>query len=189
MEGIETSMSAVNGLSGAGEGLMSPLLLGGDSPNMTSGSFQFSQAPSVRSPTPEPEDTTEDPDPSAPDSALNINTISTHDSDPAHQPYLGRVDELDTGPLPTTPTMNGHSQINSEGEGSGEGGNMTPHGMSERPIPLSSTTTPTSSVTDEEGRRIAAIPRGTPRRPAELGSLGDRFVSGGEVMEGETKQE
>jgi hypothetical protein len=153
--GIDTSMPGHDG-AGLGDGLMSPLMLG-DGPNVN-GSFQFAQAPSVRSPTPEPEDT-----------PMLSDTIQTHDTDPGHQPYLGRVDELDTGPLPSTPTANGLGSVNVEGEGSGEGGNMTPHGMSERPVAISSTTTPGS-----EDRRIAGVPR---PKTAGVGSLESRFVS------------
>jgi hypothetical protein len=38
--------------------------------------------------------------------------------------------------------------------GAGEGGNMTPHGMSDKPVPISSTT-----VVGEEERKIAGMPR------------------------------
>ena len=38
--------------------------------------------------------------------------------------------------------------------GAGEGGNMTQHGMSDKPVPISSTT-----VVGEEERKIAGMPR------------------------------
>lgn len=101
------------------DGLMSPLVLGDNT--FPSGD---------RSPTPEPEEDAE--------------RLATH-SDPGHQPYLGRVDELDSGPV-----TNGHA----EEEGVGETGSMTPHGMSERPVALSSTT-----VISEPEREIAPLPR------------------------------
>ncbi|ORY28307.1 hypothetical protein BCR39DRAFT_565450 [Naematelia encephala] len=131
---------------GLDDGLMSPLILG-------------SGAPSVRSPTPEPDEQEQEQEQPSGNGA----------SDPAHQPYLGRVDELDTGPIDSysaSPTINGHGHGHVAGEegGTGEGGNMTPHGMSERPVPISSTTT----TPDEADRRIAALPRQ---------SLLERFVS------------
>jgi hypothetical protein len=153
MEGIEEGHT--NGRS-VDEGLMSPLMLGGDSPN-PSGAFRFAPTPNVRSPTPEPEEVASEPHFSGSDS-----------SDPGHQPYLGRVDELDTGPVRSDSAVrtNGHkgSDHDDPGAGSGEGGNMTPHGMRERPVPISSTTT-----MGESGRRVAGMPRG---------GLDDRFVAG-----------
>lgn len=97
-------------------------------------------------------------------------SASENAHDPAHQPYLGRVDELDTGPL----NENGHSQVgehdstqDTEGRtrgrvhdtagGGGEGGNMTPHGMSDRPVPISSTTV--LGTDPLEGREVAGLPR------------------------------
>ena len=82
-------------------------------------------------------------------------------ADPGSQPYLGRVDELDTGPIQSTPsTSTGNGNAGREDEhvipGTGEGGVMTPHGMSEKPIPISSTT-----VISEEERRIAGLRQGT----------------------------
>lgn len=139
------------------DGLMSPLMLGGDSPN-PSGGLRFAEPPNVRRPTPEPEEMVSSPP---------AREAESHD--PGHQPYLGRVDELDTGPLTLSASahVNGHKirgDHEDPGVGSGEGGNMRPHGMSERPVPISSTTS-----IEEGERRIAGIPRG---------GLGDRFVTG-----------
>ena len=128
------------------EGLMSPLILGGESPDPnTSASFQFAPAPNVRSPTPEPEESASALSGSSPP---EVPETASESSDPSNQPYLGRVDELDTGPLsptntsPTTSTNGGHTERReSNASGTGEGGTMTPHGMSERPVPISSTTT------------------------------------------------
>ena len=139
------------------EGLMSPLMLGGESSN-SSGMFQFPPAPNVRSPTPEPEENISSP-----------TLAGSEASDPGHQPYLGRVDELDTGPLTSTlpAHVNGfkpgleHQDL---GTGAGEGGNMRLHGMSERPMAISSTTT-----IGLRERPVAGLPRG---------GLSDRFVSG-----------
>ncbi len=151
MEGIEGAH--VNGRS-TDDGLMSPLMLGEDSAN-PSGGFQYAAAPNVRSPTPEPEE------------MASTHLSGSDSSNPGHQPYLGRVDELDTGPLPSTATINGNGHAADhedpgagDGAGAGEGGNMTPHGMSDRPVPISSTTTE---------RRVAGIPRS---------GLRDRFVAG-----------
>ena len=119
-------------------------------------------------------------------------------NDPAHQPYLGRVDELDTGPLPiptTSPSSSSSSTSNStssggsggaeeedehrrkgrrlsnalsvanvtangSSEGTGEGGTMTPHGMSDRPVPISSTTSvPADDADKGKGREVAQLPR------------------------------
>ncbi|WVF71974.1 hypothetical protein IAT40_006784 [Kwoniella sp. CBS 6097] len=112
---------------------------------------------------------------------------SIEHSDPAHQSYLGRVDELDTGPITPTastsvpnsstlPPSDSHLHKKRPDEvvplpGTGEGGNLTPHGMSEKPVPISSTTV----VKDEKGERnIAGLPRSTSEK-----SLRDRFVSAG----------
>lgn len=112
----------------APEGLMSPLMLSSES----NGVFQPQQPQNGggRSPTPEPEEEGEA-------------------SNPGNEPYLGRVDELDAGPL-------AHTNGADEGEiatGRGESGNMTPHGMHSRPEPLSSTT-----VIKDEDREIAPLP-------------------------------
>lgn len=189
---------------------MSPLTLGGESPNMSSG-FQFTQAPSVRSPTPEPEEGEEqDGSTSSGGGALEKNkggngdvemsaveedgspaqTISTPtpsqiSSDPGHQPYLGRVDELDTGPIassdatPSTPSANGHDQRDEDMStpGTGEAGTMTPHGMSERPVPISSTTV----VEPLEDRRVAGLPTRVGEKVQDGPGLEERFVSSGEV--------
>lgn len=114
-----------------GDGLMSPLVLSGEGGN---GVFapQQPQNGGGRSPTPEPEEEGE-----------------ADASKPGNEPYMGRVDELDAGPL-------AHTNGADEGEiatGRGESGNMTPHGMHSRPEPLSSTT-----VIKEEDREIAPLP-------------------------------
>ncbi|OCF45380.1 hypothetical protein I317_00625 [Kwoniella heveanensis CBS 569] len=113
---------------------------------------------------------------------------SIEHSDPAHQSYLGRVDELDTGPILATssansdpsssssPPADGHLHKKRSDEvvplpGTGEGGNLTPHGMSDKPVPISSTTV----VKDEMGdRSIAGLPRTTSEK-----TLSERFVSAG----------
>ena len=109
-----------------------------------------------RSPTPEPDSTSDIPSP----------------SDPGHQSYLGRVDELDTGPAPN---VNGHSNHVDRAAnevpqpGTGEGGVLTPHGMSERPVPISSTTTMATGP-----RQTAGLPRRDDR------TLMERFVHASE---------
>ena len=163
--GQEMEHGHANGRS-TDEGLMSPLILGGESSN-PSGTFQFSPAPSVRSPTPEPEELDSPP-----------SLAGSESSDPGHQSYLGRVDELDTGPLTSTlPShVNGFKpglEYQDHGAGAGEGGNMRLHGMSERPMAISSTTT-----MGLRERPVAGLPRG---------GLSDRFVSGG--TEEEEKEE
>lgn len=115
-----------------GDGLMSPLMLSGE--GGSNGVFvpQQPQNGGGRSPTPEPEEEGD-----------------TEASNPGNEPYLGRVDELDAGPL-------AHTNGADEGEiatGRGEAGNMTPHGMHSRPEPLSSTT-----VIKDEDREIAPLP-------------------------------
>ena len=147
------------------EGLMSPLVLeNGFGGNM-------------RSPTPEPEDAEMNGEEEPRTTATAGSVIGLMESqDPGHQPYLGRVDELDTGPVTST-GANGHMNGGEDGVGVGvgEGGNMTVHGMSDRPVPITSTTTA------ESERRIAALPR--PR------GLADRFVSGGTEGGDEVKAE
>lgn len=132
------------------DGLMSPLMLS-DSP----GVFASQQA-GGRSPTPEPEDEAE-----MGENECARDKGGEMSGDPGHQPYLGRVDELDSGPL----TTNGH-QVDADGEeratGVGEAGNMTPHGMSDQPVPLSSTT-----VIGEGAREIAPMPRRSASREPE----------------------
>lgn len=141
---------------------------------------------SHRSPTPEPED-----------QDTRVRLSGNESSDPAHQPYLGRVDELDTGPIipntvsssstthtsiGTNPHLNGDHSPEGHGEagmgGTGEGGNMTRHGMSDKPVPISATTTvvPQSEVT---GGRVMA---GLPRSRSVVG-LNERFV-GAQMEEG-----
>jgi len=150
-----------NGLSAPGghteENMMSPLILGDESNEAITEEYRLDDNSSARSPTPEPEESN-----SQPQSQEAINTdiemetapgpLTT--SDPGNQPYLGRVDELDTGPL----QGNREDQKNGRedervSEGTGEGGGLTPHGMSERPVPISSTTV----IADEE-RKIASLP-------------------------------
>ncbi|KAL7424178.1 hypothetical protein Q5752_001764 [Cryptotrichosporon argae] len=137
-----------------GDGLMSPLML-----ENSNGFFGGTSA--GRSPTPEPEEDVEMPAAASSSASSRVATspppaLPTHNDDPAHQPYLGRVDELDTGPL-TSPPSNGHAaqdDIATTGTiGAGEGGAMPAHGMSERPVPISSTT-----VVDDS-REIAPLPR------------------------------
>lgn len=171
---------------GTEDGLLSPLNLSEEKTPSSSG----------RSPTPEPEDsiaTTSGP------STNDIDTemVSPGDiprpenpqgtSDPANTSYMGRVDELDTGPLPTSEqvSIKRRSSISSSSSqmevddretvvmaGQGEGGHLAPHGMADKPMPLSSTTV----VKDvpEEGRMIKGL-----RRNESEKSLGERFVSGG----------
>lgn len=177
-DGMDIDSEERNG--SIGEEPMSPLVLNqvelpeeSESAGMTSGPTTTAGTTSGRSPTPEPEDNET--------RSLSGNTSS----DPAHQPYLGRVDELDTGPVAAAANdaMGGHGSSNghisperSEGGqgGTGEGGNMTPHGMSDKPVPISATTT----VKEEEGRKVA----GLPRSKSVLG-LNERFVSAGEESE------
>ncbi|BEJ12423.1 hypothetical protein CspHIS471_0208830 [Cutaneotrichosporon sp. HIS471] len=132
------------------DGLMSPLML-----SEGSGVFASQQS---RSPTPGPED---EEDGEASDAGASGESgdgtsggspgrTEAEDSDPGSQPYLGRVDELDSGPI----TTNGHHGDEERPTGVGEGGNMTPHGMSDQPVPLSRTT-----VIGEPHREIAPLPR------------------------------
>lgn len=127
----------------------------------------------TRSPTPEPEDppststssTTQaqediemssdaTPTSTTPTNLLSVPEAQPSSGDPGNQPYLGRVDELDTGPIQPSPSVSGHGNREDEHvvPGTGEGGGMTPHGMSEKPVPISSTT-----VISEEERRIAGL--------------------------------
>jgi hypothetical protein len=157
---------------GQEEGLMSPLMLGGNSEhgaNLASsdkspkdehaaGGASDESHPKSASPT----------TPAHPASSSTPVTIGP--SDPGHQSYLGRVDELDTGPLAQPANSNGE-KTEREDEimtpGTGEGGNMAPHGMSDKPVPISSTT-----VLGDEERKIAGIPKA---------SLGERFVKADEA--------
>ncbi|KGB79685.2 hypothetical protein CNBG_5523 [Cryptococcus deuterogattii R265] len=168
------------------EGLLSPL-------DLSEGKIPSS---SDRSPTPEPEDSTAAPSgPSIND--IDAEMVSPGDiprpenpqgtSDPANTSYMGRVDELDTGPLPTSEqvaikrrssTSSSSSQMEMDSRetvvmaGQGEGGHLAPHGMADKPMPLSSTTV----VKDEpEGGRVI---KGLRRSESEK-SLRERFVSGG----------
>ncbi|ORX33773.1 hypothetical protein BD324DRAFT_638524 [Kockovaella imperatae] len=166
----------------AEDGLMSPLLLGDESPKPNDGpasgenvdgGFKFAPAPQVRSPTPEPEQSRGGGGSSANPNALSLSgsiSLETGESsDPGNQPYLGRVDELDTGPMVSAPELEGETA-----RGAGEAGNMVQHGMSDRPVPLSSTT-----VVKDEERKIAPKPK----------TLEERFTSGSGVEEenGENK--
>ncbi|WVW82879.1 hypothetical protein I302_104891 [Kwoniella bestiolae CBS 10118] len=220
--------SSSNGLGGGNkisldDGLMSPLML------EESGIFGSSANP--RSPTPEPEESEptrpegdkdvdmeveedervkvkspDTPIPPRPKAAQGQYTqdVEHESSDPGHQSYLGRVDELDTGPItsPSTPTSqdqvkDGQSPLKGKGKnghghghgpeeipvpGTGEGGNMTPHGMSEKPVPISSTTV-LDEDKEKEKRTIAGLPRSSSEK-----SLRERFVSAS-ADEGEGKKE
>ncbi|OXG52875.1 hypothetical protein J010_01309 [Cryptococcus neoformans] len=170
------------------EGLLSPLNLSEEKTPSSSG----------RSPTPEPEDSIAmTSGPSINDIDIDTEMVSPGDiprpenpqgtSDPANTSYLGRVDELDTGPLPTSEqvgikrrssTSSSSSQMEVDSRetvvmaGQGEGGHLAPHGMADKPMPLSTTTV----VKDEpEGGRMI---KGLRRNESEK-SLGERFVSGG----------
>lgn len=166
--------NGLNGLSVKSEGLMSPLMLGNSSDD---GRFGSDAAFDPRSPTPEPEDSkieshdettsaeSEDIRPETDTLRANLSNnapastnlpaahlTGSESQDPGHQPYLGRVDELDTGPLSDSASANGG---HIDDDGTGEGGNMTPHGMSDKPVPISSTTT----VPSGENRDVAPLPR------------------------------
>ncbi|WWD01189.1 hypothetical protein V866_008129 [Kwoniella sp. B9012] len=211
------------------DGLMSPLML-----NEESGVFGSTTNP--RSPTPEPEesDPTQNQDINMDTDSTPKNEEETEEkvkspdtpipprpkvsqgqyesiepsSDPAHQSYLGRVDELDTGPITSTsspstqdkgnnsngdssPSRSRSKHGNGHGHGieeipvpgTGEGGNMTPHGMSEKPVPISSTTV-LDSEKEKEKRTIASLPRSSSEK-----SLRERFVSAGSEGEGEQSKE
>lgn len=125
------------------DGLMSPL-------NLQSGdSGRFGDALGVRSPTPEPDEVQGGPQSPKASLSPTLTDAPSGTSDPGHQSYLGRVDELDTGPL--SDPQGQEEEVTTTG--TGEGGNMTPHGMSEKPVPISSTT-----VINEE-RKIAGMPK------------------------------
>jgi hypothetical protein len=162
------------------EELMSPLLLderpleveagegGGAASSSSSADQDHTDASTdtranARSQTPEPEDTASRiPPRPAPPPVVEPLLTGSESSDPGHQPYLGRVDELDTGPIVSRPSSDtpvpGAKKEDrgdqGEGMGTGEGGNMTPHGMSERPVPISATT-----VVEESERKVAGLPR------------------------------
>ncbi|WVQ71817.1 hypothetical protein IAR50_001359 [Cryptococcus sp. DSM 104548] len=206
-------LATANGSNGSEEGLMSPLLLSEEKTTFA-----------ARSPTPEPEESNAEairrsdeagdldtemaplspepadiPRPSAP-APLNDPTSPTAPSaDPSNTSYLGRVDELDTGPIPadsledagikrrTSNASSVKAEVEAELDrgnmvgGQGEGGNLMPHGMSEKPVPLSSTTVvpEDGAAPGVEGRVI----KGLRRSESEKG-LRERFVSGG-VQEAE----
>jgi hypothetical protein len=218
-------------------GLMSPLTLGGgegdregDGEREGGGeggltnpsSFQLAQSPNVRSPTPEPEDEenagagagegsarAEDIEMDVIDISSGAADVPQTSSDPGHQPYLGRVDELDTGPIMTDPSVtvatNGHGHGHGQGghgngmepreqdmstPGTGESGTMTPHGMSERPIPLSSTTVVHDlPAGGGEERKMASLPGRVADKVEEGPELGERFVSSGSVEANMPKEE
>lgn len=128
------------------EGLMSPLMLsaeGGSGGGGNGAAFTTQAANNgARSPTPEPES-------EGSGNGAGNSVGNGTENNPGSTPYLGRVDELDAGPL-------AHANGKDEGEvatGHGEGGNMTPHGMHSRPEPISSTT-----VIKDEEREIAPLP-------------------------------
>ncbi|WWD16110.1 hypothetical protein CI109_100535 [Kwoniella shandongensis] len=201
---------------GLDDGLMSPLMLGGESTMGGGEGFGFggsstsnaaAGSSNARSPTPEPEDDDGDTEmasategesssptaiageiPPRPEPAQGQYTSTEH-TDPAHQSYLGRVDELDTGPITSSPIKeedgsnspvakrNGHGgseEVPPPTTGTGEGGNMAPHGMSEKPVPISSTT-----VVKDDKREIAGL-----RRSASEKTLLERFVSAAKEEEG-----
>jgi hypothetical protein len=81
--------------------------------------------------------------------------------DPGHEPYLGRVDELDAGPVDVA-NGNGHGEEGDEKPGLGERGAMTPHAMSDRPVPISSTT-----VIADTPREIAPLRRSVSQAEGE----------------------
>lgn len=134
------------------DSLMSPLML------ESSGTFAVQQGDRARSPTPEPEQEPESAaraaaaDSKSPTrtEASTSSAASSNGANPGHQPYLGRVDELDAGPVKS----NGHAEDADGDAGMGEGGTMTPHTMSDRPVPISSTT-----VIAEDEREIAPLRR------------------------------
>lgn len=145
--------------------LMSPLML-------DNGTFS-SQQEGRRSPTPEPQDA-DMAEPQAETGHAN----GSEASDPGHQPYLGRVDELDAGPIGS----NGHSDEDGvEASRLGERGEMLPHGMSSHPVPLSSTT-----VISETEREIAPLPRSASRVDVQEGADEVKEEPAGEVVEGDT---
>lgn len=177
-------------MEGSGQGLMSPLMLGGE--DSSGAPFRFDDAPAVPSArSPESDEQNGSSPALMTDDAASSSPIAPplqENSDPANQPYLGRVDELDTGPLPSTPDAtstppsqisSGYSEPSSQRRrrgsdesqtsqtGAGEGGTMTPHGMSDKPVPISSTTVVDPALT---ARPIASLPK------VQASSLAERFV-------------
>jgi hypothetical protein len=150
-----------NGLSAPGghteENMMSPLILGDGSNMAITEEYRLDDTSSARSPTPEPEESqTQTQSQEANNTDIEMETAPgpLTSSDPGNQPYLGRVDELDTGPLQGNRDEHKNGREDDRvSEGTGEGGGLTPHGMSERPVPISSTTV----IADEE-RKIASLP-------------------------------
>lgn len=112
--------------------------------------------------------------------------------DAAHEPFTGRVDELDAGPLvhPTSsPTAADPHQLHlassTDGgepaqhqEGTGERGTMTPHAMADRPQAISSTTDLTAQRTMDPPPSQARTIRAMPRTSSVASSLNERFVAG-----------
>jgi hypothetical protein len=138
------------------EALMSPLILGqGDSNVTMAEEYRLDETASARSPTPEPEEsqTQAQAQTTSEDVEMDSATSIPSNSDPGSQPYLGRVDELDTGPIQETRDEQKSGRDDGVAPGTGEGGAMTAHGMSEKPVPISSTT-----VIAEEERKIASLP-------------------------------
>jgi len=136
------------------EAMMSPLILGqGDTNEAIAEEYRLDETSLARSPTPEPEES--QPQPSIPSEDIEMSSApaTPSSSDPGNQPYLGRVDELDTGPIQENRDEQNSGRDDGGAPGTGEGGALTPHGMSERPVPISSTTV----IADEE-RKIASLP-------------------------------
>jgi hypothetical protein len=128
--------------------------------------YRLDESPnSARSPTPEPEESNDSNTNKDVDVEMSTNTNNNTDTtppnvttDPSNQPYLGRVDELDTGPIQARSAVEDQKDGNGRkgdamAPGTGESGGLTPHGMSERPVPISSTTV----IADNE-RKIASLP-------------------------------
>jgi hypothetical protein len=139
------------------EAMMSPLILGqGDTNVSMTEDYRLDETSSARSPTPEPEESQQ---PQSTSDDIEMASVSASAStapsstDPGNQPYLGRVDELDTGPIQENRDEQKNGREDGVAPGTGEGGALTPHGMSERPVPISSTTV----IADEE-RKIASLP-------------------------------
>ncbi|GHJ87849.1 hypothetical protein NliqN6_4251 [Naganishia liquefaciens] len=117
--------------------------------------------------------------------------------DAAHEPFTGRVDELDAGPLvadpaasPTpadphqlhlgaTTTTAAHDGSRHQ-EGTGEHGTMTPHAMADRPQAISSTTdlTAGTGTAGQPGGGAQRTIRAMPRTGSVASSLNERFVAG-----------
>lgn len=131
-------------------------------------------------------------------------------TDTAHEPFTGRVDELDAGPLlhqstPASPSDPHQLHLpppdddttTRHQEGTGERGTMTPHAMSDRPQAISSTTDLSASASassalssspfsqkpmDPPQPGGARTIRAMPRTSSVASSLNERFVTG-EILE------